>query len=70
VNEQDLMKAFKEIDEQDQGAITVDKMKQLMTEYSEVMTEDEFTKLIDSASPDPIGNINYTEFVGLMIRRN
>jgi calmodulin len=69
VNEQDLLLAFKEIDENKRGTITVDKMKQLMTEYSEVMTEDEFSKMIEFASPDPEGNINYTEFVGLMMRR-
>jgi calmodulin len=69
VTEQEILNAFDELDESKKGLITIKKLRHLMSTCAELMSEDEIEKMIHYASPDQDGNINYRDFVRLMMSK-
>lgn len=69
VTEQEILNAFDELDESKKGLITIKKLRHLMSTCAEVMSEEEIEKMVQYASPDQDGNINYRDFVRLMMSK-
>lgn len=69
VSEIELMTAFEELDEKKKGLITVKKLRHLMSTCGETLSEEEIQKMIHYANPDNEGDINYRDFVKLMMSR-
>lgn len=69
VAEQEIMDSFEEIDEYKKGTITIKKLRYLMSNCGEALGEEEIQKMIHYANPDHDGNINYRDFVKIMMNK-
>jgi calmodulin len=70
VSEQEIMNSFEELDDKPiKGSITAKKLKYLMRNCGETLTEEEIEKMLHYANPDHEGNINYRDFVKLMMSK-
>ncbi|OMJ80787.1 hypothetical protein SteCoe_18895 [Stentor coeruleus] len=69
VSEQEIMNSFEELDELKKGIITIKRLRYLMSNCGETLTEEEIQKMIHYANPDHEGNINYRDFVKLMMSK-
>mmetsp|Transcript_36659 Transcript_36659/g.6562 ORF Transcript_36659/g.6562 Transcript_36659/m.6562 type:complete len:102 (-) Transcript_36659:44-349(-) len=69
ISEQEIIKAFEELDENKRGQISVKKLKHLMSSCAEIMDEEEIEKMLHYAQPDQEGNVNYREFVRTMMAK-
>jgi calmodulin len=69
ISEQEIMNSFEELDELKKGIITIKRLRYLMSNCGETLTEEEIQKMIHYANPDHEGNISYRDFVKLMMSK-
>ena len=69
VSESEILNAFQELDDRNKGTITVKRLRHLMSTCGETLTEEEIQKMIHYANPDHEGNVNYRDFVKLMMSK-
>ncbi|KAJ1944829.1 Calcium-binding component of the spindle pole body (SPB) half-bridge [Linderina macrospora] len=60
-------KAFKLIDENNQGKITVSNLKRIARELGETISEDEIQAMVEEFDLDDDGGINEEEFIKIMM---
>ncbi|XP_050521185.1 uncharacterized protein LOC126894307 [Daktulosphaira vitifoliae] len=63
---ENMIKAFKLIDEQDTGKICFNDLKNIATLLGEKISDQEINKMLDIADVDGDGKVNLTEFIQLM----
>lgn len=68
--ESELIKAFELYDEDGGGTITRDEIKKIIDLIGEDMTESEIEELVREADIDGDGEIDYKEFVRLILSSN
>ena len=59
--------AFKLIDKEGTGLISTQKLRQVMTTIGEKLSHEEVIELISHANVDLDGNINYMEFIRIVL---
>ena len=59
--------AFKLIDKEGSGLISTEKLRQVMTTLGEKLSHEEVIDLISHANVDDDGNINYMEFIRIVL---
>jgi calmodulin len=59
----DIVNAFRVFDKDNTGFITVDELKNVMTNVGEKLTDDELEEMVLASNPDAEGKINYEAFV-------
>ena len=59
--------AFKLIDKEGSGLISTEKLRQVMTTIGEKLSHEEVKELISHANVDDDGNINYMEFIRIVL---
>ncbi|CAO3618426.1 unnamed protein product [Mucor fragilis] len=64
--ENDLLEAFKVFDKDQDGSITQDELRSVMTNLGQKLTSQELDEMIKEADTDGDGKINYKEFVKMM----
>jgi len=69
VSEQEIMNSFEELDELKKGTITVKRLRYLMSTCGETLSEEELQQLNHYANADGEGNVNYRDFVKLMMSK-
>ena len=57
---------FRVFDKDGNGYISVDELRQVMTNLGEKLTEDEVDEMVREADLDGDGEVNYEEFVTMM----
>lgn len=67
--EEELIEAFKVFDKDGSGFITASELKQVMIELGEILTDEEVEEMIREACVDGDGQINYSEFVKMMMKK-
>lgn len=67
--EEQLKTAFRTFDSDNSGKISAQELKQVMTNLGENLTEDEINEMIQEADRDGDGQINYEEFVLMMVSK-
>ena len=60
--EKAVVAAFQVFDPLDTGVVTVKEFWDMMTEYNEVFSEEEISKMLDAAGVTPDGQIDYRAF--------
>ena len=68
-SEEELMEAFKVFDKDGNGFISAAELRHVMTNLGEKLTEDEVDEMIKEADFDGDGQVNYDEFVKMMIQK-
>lgn len=68
--EEDLREAFKVFDKDNNGFISQSELRLVMTNLGEKLTDDELEEMILEADIDGDGQVNYEEFVGIMVQKN
>ena len=66
-NEQSIRKAFRVLDKDRSGYITVKELKDIMMKMGEKLTEKEVREMIDEADTNGDGRIDIDEFVDMMM---
>ena len=66
-SEQDIGETFKVFDKDGNGFISADELRHVINNLGEKLTDDEVEKLIREADIDDDGQINYEEFVTLLM---
>ena len=66
-SEDELLKAFRIFDLNGKGYISVDELRHVMTNLGETITDEEVDDFIREADVDGDGQINYEEFVRIMM---
>lgn len=64
--EEEIRDAFRVLDRNEDGFITADELKYLMTNLGEKLTDAEVAEMLRDADKDGDGKINYEEFVSMM----
>ncbi|KAL9538698.1 hypothetical protein MBANPS3_010735 [Mucor bainieri] len=64
--ENDLLEAFKVFDKDQDGSITQDELRSVMSNLGQKLTSQELDEMIKEADTDGDGKINYKEFVKMM----
>lgn len=64
----DMIKAFRLIDEQDTGKIDFNSLKNVAKQLGERVSDQEIFHMLDAADEDGDGKVNLTEFLKLMNR--
>ena len=67
--EEELMEAFKVFDKDGNGYITALELSSVMNSLGEKLTEEEVEEMIREADIDGDGQIDYDEFVRMMMAR-
>ena len=67
--EEEIREAFKVFDKDGNGFISAAELRHVMTTLGEKLSEDEVEEMIREADVDGDGQINYDEFVKLMISK-
>ena len=67
--EQELINAFKVFDRDGNGNISTQELKYVMSNVGETMTDEEIDMMIQEADGDRDGQINYHEFISMMISK-
>ncbi|KAI9007058.1 Centrin-1 [Gaertneriomyces sp. JEL0708] len=67
---EDLMKAFRLIDDDETGKISFQNLKRVAKELGENLTDEELQEMIDEADRDGDGEVNLDEFLRLMKKTN
>ena len=67
--EDELIEAFKVFDKNGNGQISAAELRHVMTNLGEKLTDEEVDEMIREADIDMDGEINYEEFVQLMITK-
>jgi calmodulin len=65
--EEELIEAFKVFDKDGNGFISAAELRHVMTNLGEKLTDDEVDEMIKEADTDGDGQINYHEFVKMMM---
>ena len=65
-SEEELMEAFKVFDNDGNGFINIDELRQVMTNLGERLSEEEVEMMIKEADIDGDGLVNYEEFIAMM----
>jgi calmodulin len=66
-SEEEIKEAFKVFDKDGNGFISAAELRHVMTNLGEKLTEDEVDEMIREADVDGDGQINYEEFVKMMV---
>lgn len=69
ITEKEILNAFEELDEKKKGLISGKRLKHLISTCGENLTEEEINKMMKYANPDGEGNVNYKDFVKLMMSK-
>jgi len=67
--EEELLEAFKVFDRDSNGFITSHELRHVMTSLGESLTPEEIEEMIKEADADGDGQINYDEFVKMMMSK-
>ena len=65
-SEAELREAFKVFDNDGNGYINVDELRQVMTNLGERLSDEEVEMMIKEADIDGDGLVNYEEFIAMM----
>lgn len=68
-SEEEIKEAFKVFDKDGTGVISAAELRHVMTNLGEKLTDTEVDDLIKEADVDGDGQINYEEFVKLMLSK-
>lgn len=68
-SEEDLIEAFKMFDKDNNGFISAAELRHVMTTLGEKLTEEEADEMIKEADMNNDGQINYQEFVKVMMTK-
>ncbi|XP_075263313.1 uncharacterized protein LOC142354842 [Convolutriloba macropyga] len=66
IGEEQVKDAFKVLDKEGKGEITVEVLREFLTKTGDMLDEDEFEAMIEEADLEGNGVINYEEFVTIM----
>ena len=67
--EEELIEAFKVFDRDGNGFISAAELRHVMTNLGEKLTDEEVDEMIREADVDGDGQINYEEFVKMMMAK-
>ncbi|CAJ0952122.1 unnamed protein product, partial [Mesorhabditis belari] len=67
--EDDLRKAFQVFDKDQNGFISAEELRHVMTSLGDSLTEQEVEEMIEEADVNGDGQVNYEEFVKMMAQR-
>merc|ERR1712193_561390 len=68
-SEEELMDAFKVFDKDGNGYISSAELRHVMTNLGEKLTDEEVEEMIREADVDGDGQVNYDEFVKMMVQK-
>ncbi|ESN98600.1 hypothetical protein HELRODRAFT_106870 [Helobdella robusta] len=68
--EEHLRAAFRTFDQDNSGKISAQELRQVMINLGEKLTDQEIQEMIDEADCDGDGQINYEEFVKMMVGKS
>ncbi|XP_074572657.1 calmodulin [Curcuma longa] len=68
-SEEELMEAFKVFDKDSNGFILAQELRHVMTSLGEKLTDEEVDEMIREADIDGDGQVNYQEFVQMMLAK-
>lgn len=68
-SEEEILEAFRVFDRDGNGFISTAELRHVMTSIGEKLTEDEVNRMIKEADADGDGQINYNEFVGIIMQK-
>ena len=68
---QDVIKAFNYFDMNNNGKINISEIKQILTNYGDIMTENEINNILTTSGIDQNTNenINYMEFINFFLNK-
>jgi len=66
-SEEELVEAFKVFDKDNNGFISAAELRHVMTNLGERLTDEEVDEMIREADVDGDGQVNYEEFVKMMM---
>eukprot|EP00949_MAST-11_sp_MAST-11-sp1_P004691 g4691.t1 len=69
-SEEEIMEAFKVFDKDGNGFISAAELRHIMTNLGEKLTDEEVDEMIREADIDGDGQINYEEFVKMMMSKS
>merc|ERR1712020_755243 len=69
-NEEEVREAFRVFDKEKTGFISAAELRHIMTNLGEKLSEEEADEMIKEADPDENGQINYEEFVTMLMKSN
>ncbi|OMJ72363.1 hypothetical protein SteCoe_29230 [Stentor coeruleus] len=69
ITETEILNAFEELDEKKKGLISGKRLRHLISTCGENLSEEEISKMMKYANPDNEGNVNYRDFVKLMMSK-
>ena len=67
--EEEILEAFKIFDEDGSGSISKDELRVIMENLGANLSEDEITQMIEEADLDGDGEIDYNEFLHMMLSK-
>lgn len=68
-SEEEILEAFKVFDKDGNGFISAAELRHIMTNLGEKLTDEEVDEMIREADIDGDGQINYEEFVKMMMSK-
>ena len=68
-SEEELHEAFKVFDKDGNGTISAAQLRHVMTNLGEKLTDEEVDEMIREADVDGDGEVNYEEFVKMMMAK-
>eukprot|EP00250_Pteridium_aquilinum_P035583 c9686_g1_i1 orf=71-520(+) len=68
-SEEELKEAFKVFDKDRNGYISAQELRHVMTNLGEKLTDEEVDEMIREAGIDPEGQVNYDEFVKMLLSK-
>ncbi|MBA0863258.1 hypothetical protein Goshw_018714 [Gossypium schwendimanii] len=68
-SEEELKEAFKVFDKDQNGFISAAELRLVMTNLGEILTDEEVDEMIHEADTDGDGQVNYEEFVRMMVAK-
>lgn len=68
-SEEELREAFKVFDKDGNGFISAAELRHVMTNLGEKLTDEEVDEMIREADADGDGQVNYEEFVKMMLAK-
>ena len=66
-SEEDIINELKKLDKNGSGTITVNDLKNLLANYGDVLSKEEFDDVIQEANADKGGNINIEKFAKILL---
>ena len=68
---QDVIKAFEYFDMNNNGKINISEIKKILTNYGDIMTENEINNILTTSGIDQNinENINYMEFINILLNK-